>query len=76
MVRMRPLATASGANADDVAACAAKPDTKARVEASLALGKSVGVSGTPVLFINGRSVPGAAPVDLLKKIVDFEAGQK
>jgi protein-disulfide isomerase len=74
--KLKAIATASGANADDVAACAAKPDTKARVEASLALGKSVGVSGTPVLFINGRSVPGAAPVDLLKKIVDFEAGQK
>jgi protein-disulfide isomerase len=74
--KLKAIATASGANADDIAACAAKPDTKARVEASLALGKSVGVSGTPVLFINGRSVPGGAPIDLLKKIVDFEASQK
>jgi protein-disulfide isomerase len=74
--KLKAIATAAGANADDIAACAAKPDTKARVEASLALGKSVGVTGTPVLFINGRSVPGGAPVDLLKKIVDFEASQK
>jgi protein-disulfide isomerase len=42
----------------------------------VALGKSVGVTGTPVLFVNGRNVPGGAPVDLLKKIVDFEASQK
>jgi protein-disulfide isomerase len=36
----------------------------------------VNVNGTPVLYINGRNVPGGAPVDLLKKIVDFEASQK
>jgi protein-disulfide isomerase len=74
--KLKAIATASGANGDEIAACAAKPDTKARVEASIALGKSVGVSGTPTLFINGRSVPGGAPVDLLKKIADFQASQK
>jgi len=46
-----------------------------QIEASLALGKSVGVNATPTLFINGRNVP-RAPVDVLKKIVDFEASQK
>jgi protein-disulfide isomerase len=74
--KLKAIATASGANGDEIAACTAKPDTKARVEASIALGKSVGVSGTPTLFINGRNVPGGAPVDLLKKIADFQASQK
>lgn len=74
--KLKAIATASGANADEIAACAAKPDTKARIDASVALGKSVGVSGTPALFINGRNVPGGAPVDLLKKIVDFQTSQK
>jgi protein-disulfide isomerase len=74
--KLKAIATASGANGDEIAVCAAKPDTKARVEASVALGKSVGVNGTPTLFINGRNVPGGAPVDLLKKIVDFEASQE
>lgn len=74
--KLKAIATASGANADEVAACAVKPDTKARIEASLALGKSVGVSGTPTLFINGQNVPGEAPADLLKKVVDFKASQK
>jgi len=74
--KLKAIATASGANADEIAACAVKPDTKARIETSLALGKSVGVNATPTLFINGRNVPGGAPVDVLKKIVDFEASQK
>jgi protein-disulfide isomerase len=73
--KLKAIATASGTNADEVSSCAAKPDTKARVEASLALGKSVGVNGTPSLFINGRMVSANAPVDTLKKIVDFEASQ-
>ncbi len=74
--KLKAIVTASGANADEIAACAAKPDTKARIEASVALGKSVGVNATPTLFINGRSIPGGAPVDLMKKIMDFQASQK
>jgi len=74
--KLKAIATASGANADEIAACAAKSETKARTEASMALGKSVGVNGTPTLFVNGRAVSGGAPVDVLKKIVDFEAKQK
>jgi protein-disulfide isomerase len=74
--KLKTIATASGANAGEAAACAAKPDTKARVQASIALGKSVGVNSTPTVFINGRNLPGAAPVELLKKIVDFQASQK
>jgi len=74
--KLKAIATAAGANADEIAACAAKPDTKARVEASIALGKSVGVNATPTLFINGRNLPGGASPDLLKKIVDFQASQE
>jgi protein-disulfide isomerase len=73
--KLKAIATASGANADEIAACAAKPDTKARIEASIALGKSVGVTGTPALFINGRNTSGSS-VDVQKKIVDFQASQK
>lgn len=74
--KLKAMATASGANGEEIAACAAKPDTWARIEASLALGKSVGVTGTPTLFINGRNVPGGAPLELLKKIVDFQLSQE
>jgi protein-disulfide isomerase len=71
--KLKAIATASGVNADEIAACAAKPDTKARVDASIQLGKSVGVSGTPTLFVNGQNLPATAPVELLKKVVDFKA---
>lgn len=74
--KLKAIATASGANGDEIAACAAKPDTKAKIEASVALGKALGVTGTPTLFINGRNVPGGAPLDLLKKIVDFQISQE
>jgi protein-disulfide isomerase len=73
--KLKAIATASGANADEIAACAVKPDTQARIQASLALGKSVGVNSTPTLFINGRNASGY-PVEVQKKIVDFEASQK
>ena len=71
--KLKAIATASGASSDEIAACVAKPETKSRVEASLALGKSVGVTGTPTLFINGRSVGATAPLDTLKKLVEFQA---
>lgn len=74
--KLKAIATASGVNGDETAACAVKPETKARVAASVELGKSVGVNGTPTLYINGRSVPAGAPADVLKKIVDFEASQE
>jgi protein-disulfide isomerase len=73
--KLKSIATESGASADQIAACAAKPDTKARIEASLALGKSVGVNGTPAIFINGRMLSGGVPTEVLKQIVDFQAAQ-
>ncbi len=73
--KLKAIATEAGVNGDQIAACAAKPDTQARIETSLELGKSVGVNGTPTLFINGRAITGGAPVEVLKKIVDFQASQ-
>jgi protein-disulfide isomerase len=71
--KLKAIATESGAKGDEIAACAAKPETKARVEASVELGKSVGVTGTPTLSINGRMLPANAPLDALKRVVDFQA---
>ncbi len=75
--KLKGIATSSGGNADETAACAVKPDTKSRIDRSLALGKSVDVSGTPTLFINGRKIGDIknTPPDILKKLVEF-AGQK
>lgn len=73
--KLKAIATESGADGEATAVCAAKPDTKARIEASLALGKSVGVTGTPAIFINGRMLSGGVPVEVLKQIVDFQSAQ-
>lgn len=73
--KLKAIAADSGVKADEIAACAVKPDTIARIEASIALGKSVGVTGTPVLFINGRPMGGGTPVDVLRKVVEFQANQ-
>jgi protein-disulfide isomerase len=73
--KLKAIATAAGANAEEIAACSTKPETKARIEASIALGKAVGVNGTPAIYINGRNAGGAS-ADVQKKIVDFEATQK
>jgi protein-disulfide isomerase len=64
-----------GLKGADIAACAAKPETKAHVDASIALGKSVDVSATPTLFINGRRVGNVDPhlLDVYKSLADFAA---
>ncbi len=75
--RLSGLADSFGVKGADMAACAAKPETQARVEASVNLGKALGVNSTPTLFINGRPVGVAGNnYDALKQLVDFAATDK
>jgi protein-disulfide isomerase len=73
--KLTAIAAASGVKGADIAACAAKPETKARVDASLALGKAVDVTSTPTLFINGRKIGNIAqiPAETFKGLVEFAA---
>ncbi|MGB2602816.1 MAG: thioredoxin domain-containing protein [Candidatus Sulfotelmatobacter sp.] len=73
--KLTALADAAGVKGADIAACAATPVAKAHVDASLALGKTVNVTGTPTLFINGRSIGNVSqvPAASLKGLVDFAA---
>src|SRR3984885_4721115 len=73
--KLTAIAEGSGVKGAEIAACAVKPETKARVDASLALGKSVDVTGTPTLFINGRKVGSfdARLADVYKSLVEFAA---
>jgi protein-disulfide isomerase len=75
--KLTALADGAGVKGADIAACAAKPETKARIDASIELGKSVDVSGTPTLFINGRKIGSLDPRmgDTYKGLVDFAAKQ-
>lgn len=73
--KLTAIATESGLKGDEIAACAAKPETKAHVDASIALGKQVDVTGTPTLYINGRKVGNFDHqlLDVYKKLVEFAA---
>jgi protein-disulfide isomerase len=69
-------AAAAGADPKAVATCAKSDETKHAVEASIQLGKDVGVDQTPLLFANGHALPlGGIPYETLKKIIAFQAGQ-
>ncbi len=66
--------TAAGADPKSVDACANLPETKADVEASIALASAAGVDAAPALVVNGRVLPpSAVPYDTLKEIVAYQA---
>jgi protein-disulfide isomerase len=75
--KLTAIADESGVKGSEIAACAAKPETKARVDASIAMGKAVEVTGTPTVFVNGRRVgsidPNPKMLDVYKSLVDFAA---
>ncbi len=73
--KLTALADGAGVKGADIAACAGTPVAKAHVDASLALGKALNVTGTPTLFINGRSIGNVSnvPAATLKGLVDFAA---
>jgi protein-disulfide isomerase len=75
--KLTAIADTAGVKGADMAACAAKPDTKTRVEHSVALGQSVGVTGTPTVFVNGRRIGNVVglPPEVLKGLVEFAAKQ-
>jgi protein-disulfide isomerase len=73
--KLTAIADGVGVKGADIAGCATTPVTKAHVDASLALGRSVNVTGTPTLFINGRSIGNVSqvPAESLKALVEFAA---
>ncbi len=75
--KLTAIADGVGLKGADIATCAAKPETKTHVDASIALGKSVDVTGTPTLFINGRKVGSFNPqlMDVYKSLVEFAASK-
>ncbi len=45
---------------------------KSRIDADMALGRQIGVQGTPNFFLNGRPITGAVPYEQFKTVVDDE----
>jgi len=52
--------------------CFKSPQTLARVKADSAVGAAAGVTGTPAMFVNGRRLVGAQPLESLLAAVDAE----
>lgn len=75
--KLRAHATAAGVPGAATAACVANPETARRVYESEELGRSLGVTGTPTLFVNGRKMVGftSIPYETLKTIVQFDGAQ-
>jgi len=75
--KLPAIADGVGLKGSEIAACAAKPETKAHVDASIALGKAVDVTGTPTLYINGRKIGSFDPKasEVYKSLVEFAAKQ-
>jgi len=64
----------AGLDPTKVSACAATPEIKANVDASIKLGTDAGINSVPTLVIDGHEVPvGQIPYETLKKIVEFQA---
>jgi len=56
-------------NAEKLQACIARQDTSS-VENSMAEGKSLGVSATPTMFVNGQEIEGVLSTESLRLVLD------
>jgi protein-disulfide isomerase len=76
--KLKQYAEQAKADPAKVSACAASLETRERIEKGIDLGRSLQITGTPTLFINGRPINnvGGIPYDTLKSLVEFEAAQK
>ena len=52
--------------------CMDNKETEAEVNKAAAMGKDVGVSATPTLFVNGRRMVGRADWPSLRSVIDYE----
>jgi protein-disulfide isomerase len=48
----------------------------AQVATDMKEGAAAGVSGTPAMFINGRFISGAVPIDQITSVIDDELRRK
>jgi protein-disulfide isomerase len=68
-------ATELGLDVDQFQQDLKSPDVQKKVDADIKEAASVGVSGTPGFFINGRFLSGAQPFESFKSVIDEEIGQ-
>ncbi len=59
-----------GLNMPVLAKCVADPRTDARIKADIEQGIRLGITGTPVFFVNGRRLSGARSADVIHELID------
>ena len=70
------IAAATGADHDRFFNSLTEGTYAFAVQESVALGRELGVDGTPTFFINGREIPGAAPYEVFAQMIDAELAEK
>ena len=69
-------AAKAGTDPAAIAACAASPQTTAKVNEQVRLAEDIGVNQTPMIAINGHLMPlGGTSYEVLKQIVAYDAKQ-
>ena len=69
---LKAKATKIGLKADQFNACLDSGKHADEVKKDLAAGSAAGVNGTPAMFVNGRFISGAVPLDEITKVIDEE----
>lgn len=73
---LKTAITAAGADPAAVAACAALPETKATVDATVKLAQDLGATQVPMIAVNGHFISlDTVPYETLKQMIAFQAGQ-
>lgn len=69
---LKTRATELGLKAEDFNSCLDSGKHASAVQADFEAGTKAGVTGTPAMFINGRLVSGAVPMDQIAPVIDEE----
>jgi protein-disulfide isomerase len=74
--QLKAKAVELGLKADDFNKCLDSGAKVAVVEADKKAGSEAGVNGTPAMFINGRFLSGAVPLEQVTSVIDDELRRK
>lgn len=70
--KLQEFATQKGLDGMQFSRCLESKSTEPEVNASLAVGNSLGLNATPTLFLNGRKLEGAVPWETLQTLIKME----
>lgn len=73
---LKAKAAELGLNAEQFNSCLDSNKFAGQVAADMREGEAAGVSGTPAMFVNGRFINGAVPLEEITKVVDDELRRK